>query len=450
MRRQDTRIRRRFKMWHWIVALALVLFVLFHISGSYKLKKRLQVLRAQGYPVTLEELDNSYNIPQGAENAAGVYLAAFSDYVEWDREARRGLPVIGKASLPARTQPLDASSRQLVEKFLSENEKTLSLLHEATSIEHCRYPIDLTQGSDHAALWLEDSRASAKLLCLEVLIQCENRDPGKALESIRANLALAGSIGAPLLAHRLTHIGVQAYAYRNIERVVNRFQLTDEQLRTLTEWVTVSDASEGYKRAMTGERCLGLHVFQAPIRDAADQTGFGRGFLLFLAPWKVLGLHYGDALGYINLMQDSIDAVDLPESERLAAFAAVQEDVHDGRRGGMLTRMLWPALARTLHIDIRWLAHSRATRTALALERYRLAEGHLPQSLDNLAPAYTETVPGDPFDGQDMKYRALETGFVVYSVGDDLTDDGGAERGKGQRGPRGKPAPWDITFIVER
>jgi hypothetical protein len=180
------------------------------------------------------------------------------------------------------------------------------------------------------------------------------------------------------------------------------------------------------------------------------QTGSGKGFLLILTPWKVLGLHYRDALGYINLMQDSIDAVELPEPKRLAAFDAVQKAVESGRRGGVLTRILWPALARRLQIDMRWLAHSRATRTALAVERYRLAEGHLPQSLDDLAPAYIETVPGDPFDGRDMKYRALETGFVVYSVGEDLTDEGGAERGKGERGPRGKPVPWDVTFIVER
>ncbi|TSA53855.1 MAG: hypothetical protein D4R45_04950, partial [Planctomycetaceae bacterium] len=91
-----------------------------------------------------------------------------------------------------------------------------------------------------------------------------------------------------------------------------------------------------------------------------------------------------------------------------------------------------------------------AAQTSLAVERYRLAEGRLPQSLNNLVPAYIEAVPADPYDGHPLKYRTLETGFVVYSIGDDRSDDGGAERGKGERGPRGKPAPWDITFIVER
>ena len=103
-----------------------------------------------------------------------------------------------------------------------------------------------------------------------------------------------------------------------------------------------------------------------------------------------------------------------------------------------------------MQIETRHLAHLRAIQTAIAVERYRLAEGRLPQSLENLVPAYMEVVPTDPFDGQGLKYRTLETGFVVYSVGEDLTDEGGAERDSKKRDKQGKPLPWDVTFIVER
>jgi len=112
--------------------------------------------------------------------------------------------------------------------------------------------------------------------------------------------------------------------------------------------------------------------------------------------------------------------------------------------------MLMPAFGRIMQIETRHLAHLRATHTALAVERYRLTKGRLPQSLDNLVPTYLETIPTDPFDGENLKYRTLETGFVVYSVGEDLTDEGGAERNSKKRDKRGKPLPWDVTFIVER
>jgi len=459
MGRQNKRVRRRFKLWHGIVGLLLLLFVLFRVSGSLKLKKQIEVLRAQGYPVTLEELDRWYNIPEGAKNAADVYMAAFSNYVEWDGDAQRALPVFGKASMPGRTQPLDASPRQLVEKFLSDNEKTLTLLHEAASIEHCRYPIDLTKGSvdlmerpGSPASWVEDLRAGTRLLRLEALSHCESRDLDKALKSIHANFALAEFIGAPLLVHRLIHNSVQSRTYESIERMLNRMQLTDEQLLSLSAWIEESRSDNGYIKALVGERCIGLSVFQGPVGQTTDQMGAGKGKapILMLGFWKMLGLHYRDAVGYIGLMQEYIDAMDLPSDERLLVFDSIQEKVDSGKRGGLLTRLLWPALARTLEHETRCTAEALAAQTALAVERYRLAEGHLPESLEDLVPAYMEAVPKDPFDGRRLRYFTRENGFVVYSVGDDLTDNGGAERDGRGRDRRGKPLPWDITFIMER
>jgi len=293
-------------------------------------------------------------------------------------------------------------------------------------------------------------RKSSRLLPLDTLIQCENQDPGKAIESIRASLALAQSVDGPLLTHRLTHVAVRGRTYRTIERMLNRIPLTDEQLQTLAGWVTASDTSDGFKRAMVAEQCLGLQVLQAPIRDIVSQTGYGKGLFLMLIPWKVLGLCYRDALAFIDLMQNSIDALELPEPEHLEAFDAVQENAGNGRQRGIIAYLIWPIFARMFNIDIRNQAHFRVTQAGIAVERYRLAQGRLPQSLEELVPEYMEAVPADPFDGRPLKYRMLETGYVVYSIGEDSSDDGGNERGKGERGPKGKPAPWDVTFIVER
>jgi hypothetical protein len=227
-------------------------------------------------------------------------------------------------------------------------------------------------------------------------------------------------------------------------------QLTDEHLLSLSAWIKKSDIDEGYRRALIGEQCLGLNIFQAPLHDIVDQTGYPKGFLLILAPRKILGLHDRDTMEYINIMQDYIDTLELPHYKRLAAFDSINNVVDSGERGGMLTRILMPAFGGLIQNETRHLAHLRATQTALAVQRYRLTEGRLPQSLDNLVPAYMEVVPTDPFDGQSLKYRTLETGFVVYSIGYDLTDDGGAERDSRKRDQRGKPLPWDVTFIVER
>jgi hypothetical protein len=65
-------------------------------------------------------------------------------------------------------------------------------------------------------------------------------------------------------------------------------------------------------------------------------------------------------------------------------------------------------------------------RTAIALERCRLAHGEYPESLDALAPQFIARVPHDVIGGGPLKYRRTQDGqFVLYSIGWNETDDGG-------------------------
>ena len=63
---------------------------------------------------------------------------------------------------------------------------------------------------------------------------------------------------------------------------------------------------------------------------------------------------------------------------------------------------------------------------AIALERYRLANGGYPESLDAFAPQFMEKVPHDIIGGEPLHYRRTDDGqFVLYSVGWNERDDGG-------------------------
>ena len=61
-----------------------------------------------------------------------------------------------------------------------------------------------------------------------------------------------------------------------------------------------------------------------------------------------------------------------------------------------------------------------------ALERYHLAHGEYPETLDALIPQFMEKMPHDLIGGQPLHYRRTEDGkFLIYSVGWNETDDGG-------------------------
>ena len=81
--------------------------------------------------------------------------------------------------------------------------------------------------------------------------------------------------------------------------------------------------------------------------------------------------------------------------------------------------------------------HRAGLVTLAAVELYRVRNGRLPESLAELVPGVIAELPIDPYTGEPLVYRLAEAGdpsaprgFILYSVGPDLTDDGGDFRGK--------------------
>jgi hypothetical protein len=91
-----------------------------------------------------------------------------------------------------------------------------------------------------------------------------------------------------------------------------------------------------------------------------------------------------------------------------------------------LARLLLPAADKVAQAMSRSAAQMRTMIAALAAERYRQAHGRWPESLAALVPQYLKEVPLDPFDGKPLRLRRLSDGLVIYSVGLDGQDNGGA------------------------
>ncbi len=67
---------------------------------------------------------------------------------------------------------------------------------------------------------------------------------------------------------------------------------------------------------------------------------------------------------------------------------------------------------------------------ACALERYHLAHGEYPETLNALTPQFIETLPHDVIGGQPLHYHRTDDGkFLLYSVGWNETDDNGKDSG---------------------
>jgi len=89
-----------------------------------------------------------------------------------------------------------------------------------------------------------------------------------------------------------------------------------------------------------------------------------------------------------------------------------------------------------IDLDSRQDAYNEMLRIAIALERYKIANGNYPENLDALVPNYLDIVPLDPASGRTtFVYRQRETPqesdspkelpYILYSLGPNNKDTGG-------------------------
>jgi hypothetical protein len=92
----------------------------------------------------------------------------------------------------------------------------------------------------------------------------------------------------------------------------------------------------------------------------------------------------------------------------------------------IFAKMLLPALQKAVIKSARMQTYTDAGQAGCALERYRLANGHFPERLDELMPRYLERTPNDVIDGKPLRYRVDPDGrYRLYSVGWNQEDDEG-------------------------
>ena len=127
--------------------------------------------------------------------------------------------------------------------------------------------------------------------------------------------------------------------------------------------------------------------------------------------------------------------------DRLKTADLIQQRATEAANQGLLfCGWSLPSLTGAVRREATCLANLRLAVTAVALEQFRAAhDNRYPASLSELTPKYLDAPLMDPFDGQPLRYRKQDAGYVLYSIGPDLKDDGGKPmNGKG----------GDIVFTV--
>ncbi len=423
----------------WLVRIAprvgfvlLVLFVLLAIPWTYfnikwgrELEAELSALKAQGMPLTMMEA-----APKPAredQNAAVVYQEVFQ--VEFPDErpsprvvlpseqvmaqlTREELKMLYDYGKEANTQ-LASQVREVLAR--PQVQEALGIFRRGAQKADCVFPVKWEEGAAALFPHFPKFRDATRIIAAQALILAKDGHLEEALDWCQVALRMSEHVAsAPTLIAQLVAIAMQQITWQAVKQIVSAPEISAATAARLETYLSQIDLYETFTTGMVGERALGLQEF-ARIPKTPN--------------FKL------DQLTYLRYMGNQIELAGLPYYASQPEYEALEADMKKlPLYQAPLTKILCPVFSRVAQKRGQAVANIGLCRVVLALKGYKYERGAYPDTLKQLQETLDWELPEDPFSGQDFVYRRQSEGFILYSIGQDLEDDGGLpgrdERGK--------------------
>jgi hypothetical protein len=433
------RAKKRRSPWRvWLIIFSLLLLIgaaailtlaVRHSRLSAGINGRLASIRALHEPVSLTELNKYYaEVPQPS-NAAVLYGNAFK-IVRQSKELKK---LEHADELPSGSESLPRDLQETMQQAVTENQDALKVLDSASNFLSCRYPVDYSHGWQTLLPHLKDLPNLTRLYLYRGTIEEQLGHADVAIDSVKAILQISASLDPePDMISLVVQSKIRFHAIELLRWVLNHRQLTESQLIGLQELFS-EEGNDRLQKAAIGERCMILAVYGYGPTDVLrlidPSAGDNLMAILGMHVYEITGMLKEDEIYYLDQMIEARRMLQLPFPERLERAEEISEEAKNNilsKReivGGFSITSFLKFVGRATQS----VARQRLARTALGIERYRLAKGELPAVLVDLAPNYLLDVPIDPFDGEPLRYKKQVHGFVVCSIGPDGEDDGGVK-----------------------
>lgn len=309
-----------------------------------------------------------------------------------------------------------------------------------------RFPIRYEDGISAALPHIGPLTNLARYLNLRATAEMELGRGAEAARDVLLILRLADSVkGESTLVALLVRISVLSVANQALWEGIRRGTWDDVQLALFEERLRGYDLLTETQNGLRAERGQMLSLLETTLQKGKlgkllslisvistegvavrDSTGAFLITTLYPKGWA-----YADLARMATVHQRWIDALNDRETGlRPADYEFLQEEIQKwsfpNKIKHALSAIALPALGSVVSKGASTQAGIDQTRVALALERYRLAHGDFPATLESLVPRFLPALPLDIMTHQPLLYRRISADdFLLWSIGWDTVDDGG-------------------------
>jgi hypothetical protein len=375
------------------------------------------------------------DMPKWINRGGNWQKGSLTDLTEWQLAIRKFNETDeGKTNgFPAPAQPQSPAADVLT--ALRIYNPALEELRQAAERPGARMPLGYENGFGAAGAllpWLAEMKRCAQFLELRTVAEEQDGQGAAALADLKLLSRVNDSIrNSPFLISLLVRDAIQSIALQPVYEGLAQHCWNDAQLADLERTLAAEDFLADGLNALHGEKICAIDTFEKQrlthlmIIDAGDQrvtnrmSGMPAAFFYQNQFWFAeLNDRYAALIDMTNRMVSP------------SAFTRLNGEMEAAKKHYSIYQvqalMSVPAVGAAMSKLARVQSQVDLARVACALERYRLAQGSYPETLDALAPQFIGKIPNDVINGQPLHYRRTEGGkFVLYSVGWDEKDDGG-------------------------
>jgi hypothetical protein len=392
------------------------------------------------------ESDRAYVPPE--QNSAGVVMRIQTllppKWPSWEQPSQPADPAAEakRAALEESFRSLEPQ-RQLnteqIEALRAELKRAAAALSEARKLSEMpdgRYPISYTPDFIGTLLpFAQTARETARMLSLDAVQRAQEGKADDALTSCRAVLNAGRSLGdEPLLISQLVRIACRAVAVSQTQRTLAQGEPADAALRQVQQLLEKEEPEPLLLFGTRGERAgidrlmAALQTGQVSGGGVMREMGMVRDSgesapLIESLAIRFPGFIPSQRAALLRHMTRAVEIAKLPPDQQAREMDQLDATVKQQR---VLVRLLAPALNKVANACQRSRVELRCAIAAVAAEHYRRQKGQWPDKLETLRQAgYLTQVPVDLYDGKPLRFRRLDDGLLIYSVGPDGADNGG-------------------------
>lgn len=411
--------RKSRRAWKIAVATVVIAIVVDIIASRRReritndLNSRLAALRQSGAPLTRSDLDLRLGKePDSAKSVAPLLQTAYASANKRD-PIPQGIR-IERHSPPS--EPIPEKDRPLMTEFVQTNAAMFKILQQLPEREFGRLPPAYrTMRNINANTFREGLEVKA-LLELET-------NPAAAAETVDLLFYLSRAaewepwgIGGDRQILDTAKFLLQRAAARHI--------YPPKQWRHWKELLAALRPEDRLLERLQAARVEGLEELQEP-RDILFQR-FGRTFAeipsLFYISWgirELFGQDKAEQIRYLEILDEEINACFKPYAQ-----VSHSNDRFFSRPNLASPYVIVPQIAPNFEyihmLTTANTAYKRILVAAADVEIYQAGHnGALPSNLREIG------AESDPFNGKELHYKILPDGYMIYSVSDDLEDNGG-------------------------